>query len=268
MELPTDTPTLEPTTTPTAEPTATSTGTPTDVPTPTDTPAIEPGDPAPTQPATRPTYVPPQPVPAATKPAKPAPDKPLIVLDPAAGVSGDPVTVSGSSWPAGETVLVRIAASPNQSNGRIEPRNALARVKVDRNGRFKATIRLPDDPLLQVQPSVWVVAATTNGRNRASAPFQLASAIGNGSDPGSPPHPAVDLEPNHRPRCPRPSQVSHENDEGSSETRSTDPSRLHFSDDRNDDANKDLQQNEGSNGDGPGDPDLGNGCSDGAAVTS
>ena len=63
----------------------------------------------------------------------------------------------------------------------------LARVKVDKNGRFKATIRLPDDPLLQGQPTVWVIATTANGRYRATAPFQMAPGTGDGSGGEAPP---------------------------------------------------------------------------------
>ena len=191
----TATPIEEPTETPTTEPTWTPvpTDTPTAEPTPTDTPAIGPivpENPAPTRPLPQSTRVPPQPVPNATKPAKPAPAKPSIVLSVASGASGDPVTITGSSWPAGETVLITMATAPDQRGNRIDPRSALARVKVDKNGRFKATIRLPDDPLLQGQPTVWMIATTANGRYRATAPFQMAPGTSDGSGGGEVPPPS------------------------------------------------------------------------------
>lgn len=189
---PTDTPTVEATSTPTYEPspTATLVDTPTTEPTPTETAIVLPTDPvnpAPTRPGVQSTRVPPQPVPTATKPARPTPVKPAIVLSAKSGTSGDSIVVTGSGWPAGETVLITVTATPNQRNTRIEPKAVLARAKADRNGRFKATIRLPDDPLLQNQPTVWVVAATTNGRNRATAPIQLLTESGGSGSEVPPP---------------------------------------------------------------------------------
>ena len=87
-------------------------------------------------------------------------------------------------------MLITMATTPNQRSNRIDPRSALARVKVDKNGRFKATIRLPDNPLLQGQPSVWMIATTANGRYRATAPFQMAPGAGDGSGGGEMPPPS------------------------------------------------------------------------------
>jgi hypothetical protein len=97
-------------------------------------------------------------------------------VSPAFGAIGDPVTVTGTSWSVGETVSIAVKSTLNQGAGRIDPQSVLARVKVDRNGRFKAAIRLPNDPSLQSQTQAWVVATTANGRNQAMAPIQIVGS--------------------------------------------------------------------------------------------
>jgi len=99
-----------------------------------------------------------------------------------AGSVGTLVQVNGAQWSAGKQVLISMA--PNR-DAKVEQKSILARVKVDKNGRFVATIQVPEDERLLAQPTVWVVAVTADGRMRSAAPFQMQPVVAPVAPPGS-----------------------------------------------------------------------------------
>ncbi len=89
------------------------------------------------------------------------------------GLSGTRLTITGSGFPAKETVY--ITASSNRSSS-----TASTNVNTDRNGKFSAQLRIPTNALAG---SVWVIEATPQSANSplATATFQVITSPTSGA---------------------------------------------------------------------------------------
>lgn len=178
-ETPTDTPTatVTPTDTPEDTPTPTLTATPTDMPTDTPTATTTPTEapvdtPTPTdtvEPTATPTATAPRPTRTPTATATPA-LRPSIVISPTAGAVGTTVVVTGAHWLPNDRVAISMTPP------RVLPPNLqfrpLVRVRVARDGTFRAVITVPLDERLISEPVVWVLA-TGSRRTQAHVPFVM-----------------------------------------------------------------------------------------------
>jgi len=100
---------------------------------------------------------------------EPTPAVAFVQLNPTAGEPGTVVTVNGSGWQPGETVLVYLVEVENGGTDGVAYGSAVA----DSNGQIAASFRYPQDgPWTAQQEAVVLVRGVTSGRTSHAA-FQV-----------------------------------------------------------------------------------------------
>jgi hypothetical protein len=95
------------------------------------------------------------------------------VISPTEGTVGTTIVVTGTKWLPNDRVTLTIAPPIVQPLLRpLQQPRLPVRVRVDRNGNFRATITVPADDQLIREPVVWVVATGSRG-TRAIALFTM-----------------------------------------------------------------------------------------------
>jgi hypothetical protein len=89
---------------------------------------------------------------------------------PTEGTVGTTIQVAGSGWLPNDRVT--IVLTPPRAQPAQQQRLPMARVRVDRAGRFQATLTVPADDRLIREPELWVVATGSRGA-RAIALFAM-----------------------------------------------------------------------------------------------
>jgi hypothetical protein len=82
---------------------------------------------------------------------------------------GTTIAVTGTGWPANDRVVITLTPPRVQPAGQAR---LPVRVRVDRNGNFRATITVPADERLIREPELWVAATGSRGA-RAIALFAM-----------------------------------------------------------------------------------------------
>jgi hypothetical protein len=93
------------------------------------------------------------------------------VISPTEGTAGATIVVFGTNWLPNDRVTITITPP------RVQPailQRSPARVRVDRNGSFVATVVVPNDPRLTQEPVVWVTASGSRSTRAVALYTMLA----------------------------------------------------------------------------------------------
>jgi hypothetical protein len=95
------------------------------------------------------------------------------MISPIEGTAGTAILVTGAGWLPNDRVTITMTPPSAQQ---MQQLRSPVRVRVGRNGSFRATITVPTDDRLLREPVVWVVATGSRGA-RAIAPFTMLPPV-------------------------------------------------------------------------------------------